>query len=214
MTQQGGGTKYRVIVHPDRSIPLTSDNSRSTDIVVVLMVHIVTPPPAKRLQVHKRDMLWVECKASEDDVSHTWKDVMGEAVIKLQVAHPNRPLYLILNVGLHWMIFWWDPSQPAAPGQHLRIAKARDAGYWDVDPRVHSPLAGNIPFNANTPPLYIDNNRVIHTDQAVSLDCMTHTAQGTRQYQRDLEFLEICIQTMYDTVAAGGLPGQNDPEFV
>lgn len=138
---------------------------------------------------------------------------MGEAVDRLQVAHANRPLYLILNVGLHWLIFWWNPSQPAAPGQHLRIVDARGTGHWDVDPRVHSPLAGNIPFNANTPPLYVDNNRVIHTNQAVSLDCMTWTAQGALQHQRDLDFLETCIQSIYNTAAAGQLPGQNDPSF-
>lgn len=206
---------YHVIVHPYRGIPFASNKSHVPRIVVVQIVHIVTPLPAPGPRL-RRDMVWVECKAPKDDIPHTWKDVMGEAVTRLQVAHENRPLYLILNVGLHWMIFWWDPFQPAAPGQHLQIAKARGAGRWDVDPRVHSPRAGNVPFNANTPPLYIDNNRVIHTDPAVTLplDCMTYTAQGTRQSQRDLDFLEICIQTMYNTAAAGGLPGQNDPEFM
>jgi hypothetical protein len=60
---------------------------------------------------------------------------MEEAVKRVEFAHPNRMLYLILAVGLNWMIFQWIPViQRTAPPLKITMYNQRDA--WNVDARI------------------------------------------------------------------------------
>jgi hypothetical protein len=64
----------------------------------------------------KRDILWVESKpSSEGRQPGAWNRVMAEAAARLSNAHPNRNLYIILAIGLEWMIFQWQPRNQQRP---------------------------------------------------------------------------------------------------
>ncbi|KAH8756336.1 hypothetical protein F5883DRAFT_468673, partial [Diaporthe sp. PMI_573] len=154
-------TFYDVIVQPYRGIPL-DDNWKTRPDVVTVRIHQAIQLQGGQVTEVNRDLIWVECKAPSKDQPSEWKKVMNEAVKRLDMAHPTRPLFLILNVGLKWLIFYWNPTNPAVAGQHLRIINAAGTEAWDVDPRIHAPPG----INGG----HIDQNNVIHATRAKSLD--------------------------------------------
>ncbi|KAF2258232.1 hypothetical protein CC78DRAFT_479405, partial [Lojkania enalia] len=52
----------------------------------------------------KRDYLWVECKKATLDRPSSWKNVLEEAVIRLNSAHPNLNVFLIIAIGTKCML--------------------------------------------------------------------------------------------------------------
>jgi hypothetical protein len=130
---------------------------------------------------------------------------MNEAVRRLEIAHSGRALYIILNVGLKWLPFYWDPNNPAGPGMSLTIKAARGHSNFPVSPKIRPPPG----INAG----HIDANNLIHTERAKTLDCFT-TAQGPNgqtvlAYQNDLDFLEH----YFGVIANHVYVGHNDPSF-
>lgn len=179
--QPSQGTYYDVIVQPYRGIPMAANWKHRPDVVTVRINHVIQMPAVTEL---KRDILWVECKAPSRDRPSEWKEVMREAVTRLNVAHPTNELFLILNVGMEWMIFYWDPINPLPAGQELTITSHAANTTWPMDPRVHPPP--NIPAGHIT-------NRSIDTTRAKTLDCFTLTQNANNQtvlaHQADLNFL-------------------------
>jgi hypothetical protein len=177
------------------------------DFLVLERLHTITPPTP--CQVSKRDMFWVECKASSQDKPHQWSNAIEEAVERLNAAHPDRNIYLILNVGLKWIIFYWNPTNPAAAGQNLHIMDAAGQPRWSVDPRVRPAQNGGIQFIFGGDPI---TNGIIHTERAKTIDCITTDLSGGQtvlKYQNDLTFLENCLAH----IGGANFVGQNDPSF-
>ncbi|KAH8788349.1 hypothetical protein F5883DRAFT_514081 [Diaporthe sp. PMI_573] len=167
---------------------LASPSLQMLDFLVLEKLHTITPPTP--CQVSKRDMLWVECKASSQAKPHQWSNAIEEAVERLNAAHPDRNIYLILNVGLKWIIFYWNPTNPAAAGQNLHIMDAAGQPRWSVDPRVRPAQNGGIQFIFGGDPI-------------------TNGGQTVLKYQNDLTFLENCLAH----IGGANFVGQNDPSF-
>lgn len=161
-------------------------------------------------QKTKRDALWVECKAPSKDQPYQWNNVLDEAVTRLHVAHSTRNIFLILNVGLEWIMLYWDPQNPAPAGQNLRLVDAQGRPRWDVDRRVRPIQAAGLQYTFGGDPI---TNGVIYPDRAKTIDCIT-TAVANGQmvlaYQNDLVFLEQCLVQ----IAGANFQGNNDPTFV
>ncbi|ROW12541.1 hypothetical protein VMCG_00507 [Cytospora schulzeri] len=143
--------------------------------------------------------LWVECEAPDKDQPDGWKDLMSETAGRLSIEHATRPLYLILAIGLKWMIFGWDPLQ-AGQNQQLSINNDEGTSAWLIDPRICRVPNIQIPGRS-----YVDGNGVINTRLAKTLDCFTpvdQTAQGQqeRRYMEDLNFLETCFVAIMNGV--------------
>lgn len=200
-------TKYSVLEHPFRGLPLSSTETQISDVVVLQMTHTNQAGGTKST---KRDVLWVECKAPSKDQPYQWNNVMEEAVARLNVAHPTRSLFLILNVGLEWIMFYWDPINPAPAGQHLRLVDASGRHHWDVDPRMRLVQAAGIQYTVGEDPI---TNGVIYPDRAKTIDCITtdvSNGQPVLKYQNDLIFLEQCLVH----ISGANFVGNNDPSFV
>lgn len=199
--QPSQGTYYDVIVQPYEGIPTAVSWRHTPDVATVRVNHVIQVPAVTR---HKRDILWVECKAPSEDQPSDWRDVMREAVTRLSVIHPTTELFFILNVGMEWMVFYWDPTNPLPAGQELTITSHAASMTWTMDPRVRPPP--NIPSDHIT-------NRSIATTRAKTLDCFTLAQNADNQmvfaHQADLDFLEQIIIT----VANHHYTGQNDPFF-
>lgn len=54
---------------------------------------------------------------------------MNQAVTRLDNAHPNRRVFLILTTGLKWMPFLWDPPNQAAGMQQLPNANPQGLAF-------------------------------------------------------------------------------------
>lgn len=135
---------------------------------------------------------------------------MDEAVTRLNVAHSVRNFFLILNVGLEWMIFYWDPTNPAPPGQHLRIVDGSGRNLWDVDPGVRPVQTTGLQFILGGYPI---TNGAIYTDRAKTINCYSTAVSGGQpvlRYQNDLNFLEHCLMH----IGGANFAGNNDPSFV
>lgn len=199
-------TFYDVVVQPYRGIPL-DDNWKTRPDVVTVRIHQAIQQQGGQVAKVNRDLISVECKAPSKDQPSEWKNVMNKAVKRLDMTHRTISLFLILNVGLKWLIFYWNPTNPAVAGQHLRIINAAGTETWDVDPRIHAPPG----INGD----HIDQNNVIHATRAKSLDCFSLTQQAgglpVLAYQNDLNFLENCVNVMMNHQ---GYVGWNNPEFV
>lgn len=154
-----GGVKYLVRREAYRGLAPASTWEHKPDVIVVQLSN-PTPGPDGFARSVKRDILWVECKAPSHDQPGAWSTVMTEAVGRLSSAHPNRNVWLVLATGLKWMVFYWNPTVGQNPA--LSILSHDRRTLWPVDPRVClPPIAGQ---------RYIDQNMIIHTDQAHSLD--------------------------------------------
>ncbi|KAK4233454.1 hypothetical protein C8A03DRAFT_38832 [Achaetomium macrosporum] len=122
-----GPHSYSIDTQAYRGPNASQPNQHKPDVVVVKMQTTVNPaaggaPP----RTVSRDILWVECKAPNHDTPSGWKDLIEEASDRLVDAHPNRMLFLIVGIGLKWMIFKWDPigGANASPLQVLADDRA------------------------------------------------------------------------------------------
>ncbi|KAG8169390.1 hypothetical protein KVR01_000135 [Diaporthe batatas] len=198
----GRATMYHVLVQAYRGLPADENHLKKPDAVTVQVDHVVQAGALGGYDEFKRDVLWVECKAPSKDKPGEWNVVMREAVARLHVAHNTRRLYIILNVGLEWLPFYWDPINP---GNALTIKASAGHQDFPVDPRIRP--------TPNFPTGHIGANGVIHTNLAKTLDCFTTTTtpQGTfLAYQNDLNDLEAFLQVV---MTHNGYNGLNDPSF-
>lgn len=99
-----------------RGLPPDDPEDQKPDVVVIRFMTIANSFPPEATD---RDILWIECKAPDEDVPNRWKLCMNQAVTRLNNAHPNRRVFLILTTGLKWMPFLWDPPNQTAGMQQL-----------------------------------------------------------------------------------------------
>lgn len=147
---------------------------------------------------HFDNILLVKCNPpNSDDTQSQWISAMQTTEAHLSVEYKNGPLYFIIAVGLHWLPFYWDPTDPRPAGQALKMKEDRagvegagkDASGWHfVRPEVRAPPG----VEAG----HVDADGVVRTDRARSLDCITVAeplvAGETPRLanQVDLDFLE------------------------
>ncbi len=75
----------------------------------MVQVRLVFQVPHQPSLYRRRDFLWVECESADKDTPDGWKDFIGEAVTRLDSAHPTRELFVVLAIGLKWIYLAWDP---------------------------------------------------------------------------------------------------------
>jgi hypothetical protein len=153
----------------------------------VIVIRVTVAQPGTEVA---RDVLWVECKAPIHRRPHGWNMVMREAVDRLEVAHPDRNIFLILAIGIEWMMFEWVPTNLGA--SPLQIIAHNQNEAWDVDPRIRLVAAAGPNFliqtNPNRPPDLID------TSGAHSLDYWTMDSTGQRPLNlASMQRLEACL---------------------
>ena len=163
------GTDHYAIEREAYRGPQTRTPKHIPDVIVVRVRHappVAQPAPGQRPQrPQERDVLWIDCKAPSDKAPHGWHAVLGEATERLDSAHGNREVFLILAIGMKWMCFLWNPAAPLPANQQLRMRMANNAGFWDdIDNRIHPIPAGTLPGQR-----HIVNN-VIETNSAYTLN--------------------------------------------
>jgi hypothetical protein len=186
------------------------------DVVVIRMA----APPAKpgnpqalpdpKVRDPERDVLWVECKAPEEDTPAGWKNLMMRAGARLEEAHPNRMLYVILAIGLKWMFFKWDPLSPRPP---LQVLADNRTGVWNMSPYYHyeSAVAGQFHVIHHSLPGQ-PATEVIDTTMAYSLNFWTPHPQAPQQpaNMHAMQLLEACFRHIQSTHFVGdNSPGYN-----
>ena len=203
------GPCYDIDREAYRGLPPADPESHVPDIIVVRCSNVVAQPGAPPVAGAERDILWVECKAPDMDQPNEWNRVITQVVRRLNSAHPDRMVYLILAVGLKWMPFIWDPTvagqQLTNPqGGPLRMVKHNRTDYWDIDPRIYSaPIQGQRHVFNSGGRLYID------ATQAYTLDFWTLDPQtGAPAYIADMTLLETCFTQLHQTVFVGNNPAQ------
>jgi hypothetical protein len=171
--------------------------------VIVVRIHNVQQMAGQRPTAIERDVLWIECKAPVYHQPNGWHKVLGEAVDRLASAHPTRTVYLILAVGMEWMPFVWDPSNPAPAGQTMQMIKDVRTQVWDdIDHRIR-PVANM----ANQ--RHIAGGRIIDTTLAYNLNFWDQDAQGNVIHLADLQLLE----TFFNLVQGQNFAGANPANF-
>ncbi|KAH8769053.1 hypothetical protein F5883DRAFT_643720 [Diaporthe sp. PMI_573] len=159
----------------------------------------------------KRDVLWVECKAPCHDTPSMWKRVIEEATERLKSAHSDRNVWLIVAIGLKWMVFYWDPMNSRTHQFHMAVMMHDASSGWSVDPEIRLPPPPNP--NVNGAPVidvlqrYVDHSTgTIFTENACSLDFWTtHPNQPGQplNLQNSLLFLENVFHAIQTDIYSG-----------
>ncbi|AEO60427.1 hypothetical protein MYCTH_2309625 [Thermothelomyces thermophilus ATCC 42464] len=166
--------------------------------VIVVRIHNVQQAAGQRPTAIERDILWIECKAPTHLKPHGWHNVLGEAVTRLNAAHPDREVFLILAIGMKWMPFMWDPFNPFPRGQGLKMLK--DNGQpWDdeIDGRIR-PV--NMPNQRHV------NGRIIDTTRAFTLNYWDADANGNIIHLAELQLLEALFNNIQGRIFNGANP--------
>jgi hypothetical protein len=184
------GTRYRIRREPYRGSAARVEDHRPD--IIAIRVSVAQPGAAEV----SRDVLWVECKAPSLHKPHGWNMVMREAIDRLEVAHPNRNIFLILAIGIEWMMFEWDPN-PNLPVSPLYILPYNPSDRpWNVDARIRIVAAAGPTFLLQRDPRRDPNGPydLIDTSRANSLDYWTMDSTGQRQLNlRSIQRLENCL---------------------
>ncbi|KAK3996579.1 hypothetical protein QBC44DRAFT_231736 [Cladorrhinum sp. PSN332] len=168
---------YHVACQPYRG-RTNNPSEKKPDVVVVLFDNILNAPG--RRQFSRRDLLWIECKAPGSTAPNKWNSVLGEAVLRLQVFHPDRQVFLILAIGTEWLPFLWDPvTLPQVPLQMLQ-SNQRTGLTWTIDHRIR-------PFPAN---FYMIGNSHIDSQQSFTLNHWDLDAANVPVNLAELQLLE------------------------
>lgn len=124
---------------------------------------------------HFDNILLVKCNPPNGgDTQSQWISAMRATEAHLGATYQDRPLYFILAVGLHWLPFYWDPTNPMPAGQVLKMkgdgdgveGGDKDVSRWYfVRPEVRAPPGVDAE--------HVDADGVVSTDRARSLDCIT-----------------------------------------
>lgn len=162
----------------------------------VALQRITVELPA--VESHFDNILLVKCNPpNSDEIQSQWISAMRTTEAHLGAAYQDRALYFILAVGLHWLPFYWDPINPTPVGQGLKMKDDRagveglgkDASAWYLCvPEVRAPPGVDA--------RHVDEDGVVSTDRARSLDCITVAEplvageMPRLANQVDLDFLE------------------------
>lgn len=207
---QPGGMRYEIDREAYRGAPPNSTWQHKPDVIVVRISN-VTAQPGQRLTAVKRDLLWVECKAPILSTPYDWKQVMNEALGRLEQAHgrnaPGGPrrVFFILATGMYWMHFLYDPTRGPANSNPtpLSVLTADQQGLWPVNDDVYPVpgLASRHIVQASNGGLIIDTSRA-HTLDYWSLDS---SGQNIR-HMADLQLVESFLALVQTTPYNGSNP--------
>ncbi|KAL2146790.1 hypothetical protein VTI28DRAFT_2271 [Corynascus sepedonium] len=191
--------------------PVGGPSTIKPDLLVIKLLRAVNPASApgnpqsqfpQASQISSRDILWVECKPPCDDTPSGWKDVISEAADRLRSAHPNRVVFLIVAVGLKWMFFKWDPTNPLP----LRVQGHNQAVRWQIP---HSQLCYDQSIAGQRHVAW--NNATSTYDTvlprlAYTLDFWSPGQNNQPQHGHDLHLLVRCFQHVQDSQLQGANP--------
>ncbi|KAK4095893.1 hypothetical protein N658DRAFT_502184 [Parathielavia hyrcaniae] len=202
---QGQGV-YTVDREPYRGPPGAVSTVRPDHVVLRLLRAVNPPPPAPQVpQIHRRDILWVECKAPNHDTPGQWNLLITEAAGRLREAHPTRNLFLITAVGLKWMFFKWDPANV----NPLQVLAHNVNQAWTIpcqelcfDPT----LLGQRHVVQNNATGALDT---VDTRRAYTLDCVTLGQNNMPVHGQDLILAVNCFAHVQNTA----FPGYNPAHF-
>jgi hypothetical protein len=114
--------------------PLNPSQVKPDPIVVRFLPTAVTNPNFLPF-VESRDFLWIECKAATENTPSGWKNALGEAATRLNNAHPDRMIYLIIAIGWRCAFFVWDPTNTMRRPK-IFIRPVSNQIPWLIDQRI------------------------------------------------------------------------------
>lgn len=153
-------------------------------------------------QVDSRDVLWIECKAAKEDTPSGWKNVLGEATERLESAHPNRRVFLIIAIGWKCLFFAWDPIGAAQTQLFIQPANSTSQP-WMIDPRIRFAVDG---------PWLDRNTGEILLNQAMTLECFSSVMVNGQSALVNGGGLQL-IENLLLAIEATPLPGLNPTQF-
>lgn len=155
----------------DREAYRGFENSLSSTKPDLIAIKLTPGPLQQNLppQFASRDYLWIECKAAIEDNPSGWKRVLVEATTRLQTAHPDRTIFLIVAVGWKCIYFVWDPNGAIIGRPPLFVRSAVSAQTWRIDGRLKG-IRNESWINVVT--------GEIHVSRAMVLDCWTTIQVG------------------------------------
>lgn len=197
-----------------RGMPPDEPSTHKPDVVVVRLSQPQVLGPDGLYREVNRDILWVECKAPCHDEPGKWKKVIEEATERLKSAHPNRNVWLIVAIGLKWMVFYWDPSNSRTTSSHLAVMASNESSGWAVDPDIRvppPPLNPQVPaINVQAPGGYVNTAAgVIRSQNAYSLDFWTMAPNQPGQLA-NLQGLQL-LEDVFRAVQGDAYSGPANP---
>lgn len=209
---QPAGMRYEIDREAYRGLPPVGGFQHKPDVVVVRISNVQQAQAGQRPTSVKRDLLWVECKAPDHSAPNGWKNVMEEALVRLEHAHGRnasggpRRVFFVLAIGMFWMPFLYDPTQPANSNPTpLHILKA-DGNVWTVHSDVYA-----VPGLAGATHIFAAQNGalLVDTRRAYCLDYWSIDQQQNVRYAAELQLLETFLLNVQATPVAG----VNPPSF-
>ncbi|OAX80045.1 hypothetical protein ACJ72_05626 [Emergomyces africanus] len=186
------GQRWTVLLEPYRG-PLHNLPIHRPDILVVRLQHRQV---TSGINVVGRDFIWVECKPPSHDRPSGWKNVLVEAVGRLQDAHPTRVVPVIVAVGRRMMFFSWDPiSTNNAVQLSIRSGHPHTL-VWPLDRRLR-PWTG---------PWVNQATGRIDLSRALEIDCLTTeivNGQTVLTRRADLAQIELILVTIRNMTLQG-----------
>ncbi|EER39935.1 predicted protein [Histoplasma capsulatum H143] len=173
------GTRWTVLWEAYRGPPHHLSEHKPN----VLVVRLQPQQVVGGLRVYGRDYLWVECKPPSHDTPSGWKNLINEATERLNSAHPQRAVAVIVAIGCRMMAFWWDPTNTVVtPRMSIQAAHPQTV-VWDLDPRLKSWFQGG----------WVDSaTGRVDLSQALAVDCITEEiVNGQRMLRWRDELAEI-----------------------
>lgn len=116
--------------------PLEPSQVKPDLIVVKFMPEIIHNPNFLPL-IDSRDFLWIVCKAATENTPSGWRNALAEAATRLDNAHPDRIIHLIIAVGWKCAFFVWDPTN-GLPRPAIFIRPVSNQFPWLIDQRIKS----------------------------------------------------------------------------
>lgn len=197
-TANPGAPTHLTIRHPYRNWPIKT-HLHKPDAVVMRIGALPNRVPGQPPRTQFRDIIWIENKAPKHEQPGHWIDVLNEAVIRLQGGHANRAVYLVLSIGIKWMIFKWNPTQLSNPPLAMTFQNGTQVAALDARislPTFHGVAPRYAWVAQQTGATYIES-----TD-AYSLDFWTPDTPS-------LQFLECCFHSILQETFSG----MNPPEW-
>lgn len=136
----------------------------------IVLQRIIVELPA--VNSHFDNILLVKCNPPNgNDIQSQWISAMQTTEAHLSAAYKDRPLYFILAVGLQWLPFYWDPTDPRPAGQGLKMRAGVECGGKNASGWYFVMLEVRAPPGVDAG--HVDADGVVRTDRARSLDCVT-----------------------------------------
>ena len=155
----------------------------------VIVIRVTVAQPGTEVGL---DVLWVGFKAPSHRKAHGWNEVMREAVDRLEVAHANRNVFLILAIGIEWMMFEWVPI-PTNPGGG-RGFQSSHLTKQTLGMSMAEYVMLLLPVQASLQTRIGPHTHLIYTSVAHSLDYWITDSTGQRLLnQSSIQRLETCF---------------------